>query len=105
MAQTNVNMPGVYSLGSVMNGIIYRITLTEPDARTNSVTQIVVMIKQDATGSRTLAFTASGGRTLKWDTGTTPTVCSGANEESIYQFFSVEGGSVWYGAQDWKECP
>lgn len=51
----------------------------------------IIMLKQDATGSRTVTWT-----TVVWAGATTPTVTSTASKMDIYSFFS--DGTNWYGA-------
>jgi hypothetical protein len=40
---------------------------------------------------------------IKWSGGTAPNVCTGANTDTIVQFFSY-GDGIWYGRLVWKEC-
>ena len=51
----------------------------------------IIMLKQDATGSRTVTWT-----TVVWGGGTAPTITSTASKMDIYSFFS--DGTNWYGA-------
>jgi hypothetical protein len=81
------------------------ITLPADPGITNGVAQLTVVITQDATGSRTLSWSPPGGDTLLWSGGVTPSVCSSANQITIYQFIKVNGVSNWYGAQVWRQCP
>ena len=50
----------------------------------------VLTVKQDATGSRTLAY----GTAYKWPGGTAPTLSTGANDVDIMTFVS-DGSSVF----------
>jgi hypothetical protein len=50
----------------------------------------IMMLKQDATGSRTVTWT-----TVAWPGGTAPTITATASKQDIYSFFS--DGSRWYG--------
>lgn len=80
-------------------------TITLPDASTlptDAAYSLTVRVKQDATGSRTLAW-AGNTQTIKWDTGSAPAVATAANTETIYQFFIIGGETVWYGSMVWKE--
>jgi hypothetical protein len=81
------------------------ITLPSDPGITNGVAQLTVVITQDATGSRTLSWSPPAGDTLLWSGGVTPSVCSSANQITIYQFIKVNGVSNWYGAQVWRQCP
>lgn len=58
-------------------------TLENPTNRVNGGTYIVI-VKQDATGSRTLAY----GTAYKWPGGTAPTLSTGANAVDIITFIS-----------------
>jgi hypothetical protein len=69
---------------------------------TDAVYSVTIKVKQDATGSRTLAW-ASGANSIKWDNGSAPAPASGANEETIYQFMIIGGETTWYGSMVWKE--
>jgi hypothetical protein len=50
----------------------------------------IIMLKQDATGSRTVAWS-----TVVWAGATAPTVTTTASKQDIYSFFS--DGTNWYG--------
>lgn len=84
-------------------------TITLPDivADTNLPTDaaysLTIKIKQDATGSRTLAWAANTGEAIKWDMGSAPAPSSAANSETIYQFFIIGGEANWYGSMVWLE--
>jgi hypothetical protein len=111
--QASVNSGTSLTLGALTSGTIYRVTLTgnatitlpsDPGV-TNSMAQAVVVIKQDATGSRSLTWSPPGSDAILWQGGSTPTVCSGANQTTMYQFMKINGDSNWYGTQVWRECP
>lgn len=53
-----------------------------------------LLVKQDATGGRTLTFPAS----VKWPGGTVPTLGGAANAVSLLQFVTADGGATWLGA-------
>lgn len=111
LAQSSINASGATTLGAFSGGNIYRVTLTGNSTLTlpshpgtsNGVMQVTVVVSQDTTGSRTLSFSPPTGSIL-WSGGATPTVCSTANQRTIYQFIQIQGESVWYAAQVWKEC-
>jgi fibronectin-binding autotransporter adhesin len=69
---------------------------------TDETFQLTIKITQDATGGRTLAW-ASGANSIKWDSGSAPTIATGANEETIIQLFIIGGETTWYGALVWRE--
>ena len=52
----------------------------------------LLMLKQDATGSRTATWPA----TVKWPSGTAPTITATASKMDVYSF--VSDGTYWYGA-------
>lgn len=56
---------------------------------------ITVIVKQDATGNRTLSYPAS----VKWSDGITPVLATAANKVDVLTFFTVDGGTTYYGAQ------
>lgn len=56
-----------------------------------------LVLKQDATGGRTVTWP-----TVKWPSGTAPSVSSAANSVDVYTFFTVDTGSTWYGFQSGK---
>ena len=79
---------------SLTNGTVQQLTLTGnatitmPTAAAGK--SFVIMLKQDATGSRTVTWS-----TVVWPSGTAPTITSTASKQDIYSFFS--DGSSWYG--------
>ena len=64
-------------------------TITMPTAVAGK--SFIIMLKQDATGSRTVTWT-----TVVWGGGTVPTITATASKMDIYSFFS--DGTNWYGA-------
>ena len=66
------------------------LTFTSPPAATN----LILKIKQDATGGRAITFPAS----VKWPGGVTPAYSNGANEIDIYSFYF--DGTDYYGSVD-----
>ncbi len=63
-------------------------TITMPTATAGK--SFVLLLKQDATGSRTVTWT-----TVKWPAGTAPTITSTASKQDIFSFFA--DGTNWYG--------
>lgn len=63
-------------------------TITMPTAVSGK--SFIMLLKQDATGSRTVTWS-----TVAWPGGTAPTITSTASKQDIYSFFS--DGSKWYG--------
>ena len=58
-----------------------------------------LILTQDATGGRTITFPA----TVKWSGGTAPTLSTTANKDNVLSFFTVDGGTKWFGAQIGKD--
>jgi hypothetical protein len=65
------------------------VTITMPTATSGK--SFVMMLKQDATGSRTVTWS-----TVKWAGGTAPTITSTASRLDLLSFFA--DGTNWYGA-------
>jgi hypothetical protein len=63
-------------------------TITMPTATAGK--SFVLLLKQDATGSRTVTWS-----TVKWPSGTAPTITSTASKQDIFSFFA--DGTNWYG--------
>ena len=63
-------------------------TITMPTASAGK--SFVIILRQDATGSRTVTWT-----TVSWPAATAPTVTSTASKQDIFSFFS--DGTSWYG--------
>ena len=80
----NTQQVGIVTLGGNR-------TLANPTNQKAGGTYIVI-VKQDATGSRTLAY----GTAYKWPGGTAPTLSTGANDVDILTF--VSDGTNMYGA-------
>jgi hypothetical protein len=79
---------------ALTNGTVQQLTLTANTTITMptavSGKSFIIMLKQDGTGSRTVAWS-----TVVWAGGTAPTVTSTASKQDIYSFFS--DGTNWYG--------
>ena len=63
-------------------------TITMPTAAAGK--SFILLLRQDATGSRTVTWT-----TVNWAGATAPTVTSTASKQDIYSFF--RDGTSWYG--------
>ena len=63
-------------------------TITMPTAALGK--SFILLLRQDATGSRTVTWS-----TVNWAGGTAPTITSTASKQDIYSFFS--DGTSWYG--------
>ena len=79
---------------SLANGTVQIITLTAnatitmPTAAAGK--SFILLLRQDATGSRSVTWT-----TVNWASGTAPTITGTASKQDIYSFFS--DGTSWYG--------
>lgn len=81
-------------------------TITLPDfsSPAGKVWTLTVYVKQDATGSRSLAWAASGSDSILWDqSGSSPTPALGAGKVTIYQFTKASDESTWYATMVWKQ--
>jgi len=79
---------------ALTNGTIQILTLTANTTITMPTAvagkSFVIILRQDATGSRTVTWT-----TVNWPSGTAPTITSTLSKQDIYSFFS--DGTSWYG--------
>ena len=79
---------------SLTNGTVQQLTLTGNATITMPTAvagkSFIIMLKQDATGSRSVTWT-----TVVWPSGTAPTITGTASKQDIYSFFS--DGTNWYG--------
>jgi hypothetical protein len=79
---------------ALTNGTVQIITLTGNATITmptaTSGKSFIMFLKQDATGSRTVTWS-----TVKWPSGTAPTITATASRQDIFSFFA--DGTNWYG--------
>lgn len=79
---------------ALTNGTVQIITLTGNATITMptavSGKSFIIMLKQDATGSRSVTWS-----TVSWPSATAPTITGTASKMDIYSFFS--DGTNWYG--------
>jgi hypothetical protein len=77
------------------NGTVQKLTLTANATLTMPTAvagkSFIIILAQDATGSRAVTWT-----TVSWPSATSPTITSTASKKDIYSFFS--DGTSWYGA-------
>jgi hypothetical protein len=107
---TYVNTSTAYSIPDSLTNI-RRLTLTGNatitlptfTSATPKVFTLTVFLKQDATGSRTMSFIGSGSDTVKWDSGTAPSIATTANKITIVQFTKPSDETVWYASKVWQE--
>ena len=76
------------------NGTVQNLTLTGNATITMPTAvagkSFIIMLRQDATGSRSVTWS-----TVVWPGGTAPTITGTASKMDMYSFFS--NGTVWYG--------
>lgn len=77
---------------ATLNANVTTLTLSNPPA-SGTWGQLVLIVKQDATGSRTFAWPAS----VLWEGGTEPTVTATANAKDVYVLGTPDAGTTWYG--------
>jgi len=65
-------------------------TFTNPPSAGTSK-PFTLIVRQDATGSRTASFTAA-----KWTDGTAPTLTTTPNKYDVFTFFTVDGGVSYF---------
>ena len=79
---------------SLTNGTVQQLTLTGNATITMPTAgagkSFIIMLKQDATGSRSVTWS-----TVTWPAATAPTITGTASKQDIYSFFS--DGTNWYG--------
>jgi len=79
---------------SLTNGTVQNLTLTGNATITMPTAvagkSFIIILSQDATGSRTVTWS-----TVSWPSATAPTVTSTASKKDIFSFFS--DGTSWYG--------
>jgi hypothetical protein len=79
---------------SLANGTVQNLTLTGNATITMPTAvagkSFIIILSQDATGSRTVTWS-----TVSWPSATAPTVTSTASKKDIYSFFS--DGTSWFG--------
>jgi hypothetical protein len=79
---------------SLTNGTIQILTLTANATITMPTAvagkSFVILLRQDATGSRSVTWS-----TVNWPSATAPTITGTASKQDIFSFFS--NGTSWYG--------
>jgi hypothetical protein len=74
-----------------LTGNVTSLILANPPA-SGSAGSCTLILKQDATGGRTLAWPGS----VRWAGGAPPVVTATANATDIYALFTRNGGATWY---------
>jgi len=86
----DVNLGTVFTLTLAHN--LGTFNWTNP-AASGYASSFILKVKQDGTGSRTISWPAA----VDWAAGTAPTISTGANAVDVFAFFTVDGGTIWYG--------
>lgn len=81
------------------NGFVQDVTLTANCTFTfgsviAGVSRLTLLLRQDATGSRTVTWPGS----VVWAGGTAPTLTTTASALDVVRFFTPDGGTTWIGA-------
>ena len=100
VAVTNASVTGAVTIdastGSVfdltLTGNMTGLTISNPPA-SGLASTITVILRQDATGSRTATFSS----TYKWAGASAPTLSTAASSVDIISFLTKDGGTTWYG--------
>jgi hypothetical protein len=66
-------------------------TFTNPPS-SNILQPVTIILRQDGNGNRTATFTNA-----KYTDGVLPQLSTGANQIDVLTFFTVNGGTFWFG--------
>ena len=86
----DVNLGTVFTLTLAHN--LGTFNWTNP-AVSGYASSFILKVKQDGTGSRTISWPAA----VDWASATAPTISTSANAVDVFAFFTVDGGTIWYG--------
>lgn len=75
-----------------LTGNVTTLTISNPPT-SGTLGKFVLILTQDATGSRTVTWPAS----VKWEGGTAPTLTTTASRSDILVFITTDAGTTWYG--------
>jgi hypothetical protein len=85
---------------NIENGNVHTILLDENCTLTFSnpsasgrACSFTLLVKQDGTGGNTITWPAS----VDWPNAVAPTLTTAGNAVDIFTFFTVDGGTIWYG--------
>lgn len=79
------------------------VTLPSYSPSTMKVFTLTVFVKQDGSGARAINFIGAGSDTIKWDSGSAPSISSTPSRITILQFTKPSDETVWYGSKVWQE--
>tara|TARA_R100001015_G_C4580156_1_gene136795 strand:+ start:202 stop:843 length:642 start_codon:yes stop_codon:yes gene_type:complete len=85
----------------IRDGSVFTITLAHNigtftwnnPATSGYVSSFVLQVTQDGTGSRTISWPAA----VDWASATAPTLSTGAADVDIFVFYTINGGTTYYG--------
>ena len=88
---TNINcaLSNIFDITLGAASVTFTFTNPPPSGTAQPIT---IILRQDATGSRTATFTNA-----KYTDGSVPVLSTGANQVDVLTFFTVNGGSFWFG--------
>jgi len=94
---TDANVSGAYEIdradGETQDlTLVGNATFTLTGALTNRATDIRLVLRQDATGSRTVTWP-----TISWIGGSAPALQTTANSFDVIGLLTVDDGSTWFG--------
>jgi hypothetical protein len=84
----DLSLSNIFNL-TLANNVTFTFT-NPPSAGTSALATII--LTQDATGNRTATFTSA-----KYTDGTAPVLSTGANDIDVLTFFTVDGGTSYFG--------
>lgn len=84
----NTNLSNIFDL-TLSNNVTFTFTNPPPAGVSKSIT---IILRQDSTGNRTATFTGA-----LYTDGVAPILSTGANAIDVLTFFTVNGGSSWFG--------
>lgn len=69
------------------------LAITNVDATANRVSSVNIILKQDATGGRTIGWPTG----TKWPNGIAPVLTTTANATNVVTLMTTDGGATWLG--------
>lgn len=58
----------------------------------------MLIVNQDGSGNRTLSYSSGDVGLAKYTDGEHPVLSTGANQKDVLSFWTVDGGTTWYGS-------
>jgi hypothetical protein len=84
----NTSLSNIFDI-TLGNNVTF--TFTNPPSSGTS-RPVVIILRQDGTGSRTATFTGA-----RYTEGQLPTLSTGASDVDVLTFFTIDGGTSWFG--------